>query len=78
MLYLVSKNIEVQKKVRESLKDNNMESEYVKGTVRETLRLYPPATFIGRILDEDGVIGSYQIPKGVSFEKENLFFMKKY
>lgn len=44
----------------------NMETELVRGAIRETLRLYPPATFIGRITQETGIIDSYQIPVGVS------------
>lgn len=53
--------------MQEALTDpQNMETELVRGAVRETLRLYPPATFIGRITQEPGTIGSYDIPAGVS------------
>lgn len=53
--------------MQESLTDPlNMETELVRGAVRETLRLYPPATFIGRITQEAGTIGMYELPKGVS------------
>ncbi|XP_063705555.1 cytochrome P450 315a1, mitochondrial [Culicoides brevitarsis] len=65
-LYLVAKNEETQEKLRQSLSidDFEKESELIKGAIRETLRLYPPATFIGRITAESGVIGNYEIPKG--------------
>ena len=42
-----------------------METALIRGTVRETLRLYPVATFVGRILPNDSVIGNYVIPKHV-------------
>jgi ecdysteroid 2-hydroxylase len=45
--------------------NNTMESSLVRGTVRESLRLYPVAPFVGRILATDGVIGHYKIPQNV-------------
>ena len=33
--------------------------------MRESLRLYPVAPFVGRFLENDGKINGYNIPKGV-------------
>lgn len=55
-------------KVREEIQssENWMENQYIKGLIRETLRLYPVAPFIGRYLASDAVIGNYKIDKNVS------------
>lgn len=64
---LLARHIEVQNSVRADIfsDPDNMEVPMVRGTVREALRLYPVATFIGRILPIDAVIGNYEIPKHV-------------
>lgn len=54
-----------QSKIRAQLNSSNFETQLIRGTVKESLRLFPVATFIGRILPVDGVIGNYQIPKHV-------------
>lgn len=41
-------------------------STLLKGVIRETLRLYPVAPFVGRFMDEDTVIGNYKIHANVS------------
>lgn len=32
--------------------------------IKETLRLYPPTPFIGKLSSEDVVVNGYRIPKG--------------
>ncbi|XP_055374988.1 cytochrome P450 315a1, mitochondrial [Condylostylus longicornis] len=64
-LYLLTKSRNIQKIARNeinSLKANE-ESQYIKGLIRETLRLYPVAPFIGRFLATDAIIGNYRIHK---------------
>lgn len=46
----------------------------IRGTVRETLRLFPVATFIGRILPMDGIIGNFQIPQHVRINRFLTFY----
>lgn len=72
LVYLLSKNEDIQKKVREEIgtSKNWRENPYTKGLIRETLRLYPVAPFIGRYLASDAVIGNYKIVKDVSW---NIF-----
>lgn len=42
---------------------DKLDTPLIRGTVRETLRLYPVATFIGRILGRDAVLNNYRIDK---------------
>lgn len=67
-LYLLAKNQLSQEQVRKNVVENPnaYETLLVRGTVREALRLYPVATFIGRILEQDAVIGDYEIKKYVN------------
>ena len=37
----------------------------VKMFIKETMRLYPTAPFLARIMPEDCTIGGYEVPKGV-------------
>ncbi|XP_055602482.1 cytochrome P450 315a1, mitochondrial isoform X2 [Uranotaenia lowii] len=60
--YLLAKNLEVQEQVRSGIGEGELESSLIRGTVREALRLYPVAPFIGRFLDSDAVIGGYCLP----------------
>ncbi|XP_035894894.1 cytochrome P450 315a1, mitochondrial isoform X2 [Anopheles stephensi] len=63
-LYLLAKNPTLQESVRESvLESNTLECAAVKGVVRETLRLYPVAPFIGRFIEHECIFGEYQLPK---------------
>lgn len=64
-LFLLSSN--EQSKIRAQLDGSNFETPLIRGTVKESLRLFPVATFIGRILPMDGIIGNYRIPKHVKF-----------
>lgn len=62
--YLLGRNQTIQDQIRSAIHEN-LESAHalVIATVRETLRMYPVAPFIGRILEKDAVIGEYCIPK---------------
>lgn len=59
ILLLLSKNEGVKKEVF-------LNNDYVKYVVKETMRLYPVAPFLTRILTKEGILGSYQIKEGVS------------
>jgi len=37
---------------------------YVKGVIKEALRLYPVAPFLTRVLDQDVTLNGYNIPSG--------------
>ena len=41
--------------------------EYTAWCIKESLRLYPPVHFFGRVLSEDTEIDGYLIPKGYCF-----------
>lgn len=56
---------------------NSHESEAIKATIRETLRLYPIAPFIGRFITNDSIIGNYSIPKEVRHFKRSYYKIKK-
>lgn len=63
-LYLLSQNISIQNDIRNELKIiDRYDTPLIKGTVREALRLFPVASFIGRILDEEAVLNNYRIHK---------------
>lgn len=42
---------------------DKLDTPLIRGTVRETLRLYPVSTFIGRILGRNAVLNNYRIDK---------------
>lgn len=74
VLYEVAKSCKLQEKIRQEMKvnsqnifvgDDKYETSLIKATIRETIRLYPVAPFIGRILASDAVLGHYRIPKDV-------------
>lgn len=58
MLYLISKDKGVQEKLRENDKT------LTKNVLRETLRLYPVAPFLTRVLPHTATVGGYSIPAG--------------
>uniref|UniRef100_A0A182XBX7 Cytochrome P450 n=1 Tax=Anopheles quadriannulatus TaxID=34691 RepID=A0A182XBX7_ANOQN len=63
-LYLLASNANLQQSVRQDVLDSNaLECGAVKGVVRETLRLYPIAPFIGRFVEHESVFGEYALPK---------------
>ncbi|XP_026477076.1 cytochrome P450 315a1, mitochondrial-like [Ctenocephalides felis] len=61
-LLLLAKNSHQQNKVRNDILNGNRG--LTKGVLRETLRLYPVATFITRFLAQDMLLGGYSIPEG--------------
>ncbi|XP_050303517.1 cytochrome P450 315a1, mitochondrial [Anthonomus grandis grandis] len=69
-LYLVAKHPECQKRLREELencKKNNQKLTsclYLKNIIKESLRLYPVAPFLTRILPNETTIAGYKIPSG--------------
>ncbi|XP_045470444.1 cytochrome P450 315a1, mitochondrial-like [Harmonia axyridis] len=60
MVYMVTKNQNIQDELRSQLGDP--ESRYLKNTLKETLRLYPVAPFITRFLTHESCISGYRIP----------------
>ncbi|CAD7093524.1 unnamed protein product [Hermetia illucens] len=62
-LYCLASNEQIQNQARSDV-CNNEDHKYIKAIIRETLRLYPVAPFIGRFLAKDALIGGYEIPKG--------------
>lgn len=68
-VYLLAKHRKVQTEVRNEISnDTNQthETPLIRGTIREAMRLFPVASFIGRFLASDGIFGQYRIPKDVS------------
>lgn len=39
---------------------------YVKGVIKESLRLYPVAPFLSRVLDREVILNGFRVPAGVS------------
>lgn len=68
-LYLLTQNRIVQQEIRQEIYDATQsqraqyETALVKGSVRESMRLYPVATFVGRILDTDAVLNNFAVSK---------------
>ncbi|GFS55686.1 cytochrome P450 315a1, mitochondrial [Nephila pilipes] len=82
-LYSLARNPECQEKILSEiarvvpegreLDQNDIKSlPYLMNIVKETLRLYPIASFLTRVLPEKIVLGNYEIPAG------KLFFMSQY
>lgn len=67
MLHSIAKDQQIQERLKKSIisEPENRETPLVRATLRESLRLYPVAPFVGRFLEADGSIGGYNIPKGV-------------
>lgn len=65
-LYKLAKDGELQRRLKKSIDERplDFESNLVRASLREVLRLYPVATFVGRILDSDAKIGNFIVPKG--------------
>lgn len=61
----IAKSSELQTNMKQQIENdpNDMETPLVKGVLREVLRLYPVAPFIGRIFEQDATIGGHFIPK---------------
>lgn len=66
-LYELARNGSAQCSVRaDSFENGTLESTLIRGAVRETMRMYPMAFFIGRLMSVDAVIAGFEIPKNVS------------
>lgn len=65
-LHQVARDAELQERLRKSILEspNEYENGLVRACLREVLRLYPVATFVGRILDSEANVNEYTIPKG--------------
>ncbi|XP_025833089.1 cytochrome P450 315a1, mitochondrial [Agrilus planipennis] len=63
LLYVVGSDKAVQKKVR-SLQSTEEASSYLRSVVKESLRLYPVAPFITRILTQGVTVKGFNIPAG--------------
>lgn len=63
---MISKDASYQQKLREHIAERPLdyESPLVRAGLRETLRLYPIASFIGRVLDSDMKVGRHTVPAG--------------
>lgn len=62
---MIAKDADLQKKMKSSITQNPSDYELpiVRASLRETLRLYPVAPFVGRLLDCDTKIGDYIVPE---------------
>lgn len=66
-LFLLGQNPCTQAQIYHILcSEGNKESALMKGIIKETLRMFPVAPFIGRVLPEDAVIGNFKINKNAS------------
>nr|WET52810.1 cytochrome P450 [Phaedon brassicae] len=61
ILFAISKHTEVQHELRRQLRSDE-KTHLLKNVVRETLRLYPVAPFLTRIIPEEVVVCGYTIP----------------
>ncbi|ELU40844.1 cytochrome P450 domain-containing protein [Rhizoctonia solani AG-1 IA] len=90
ILDILSNNLEIQEKLRgevlECGEDNVLDLSYLDAVVKEALRLYPPASYLGRMCEEDtvvplsypistasGVITSLPIKKGTRLALSIIF-----
>ncbi|CAD5118411.1 DgyrCDS7121 [Dimorphilus gyrociliatus] len=82
LLYLLSKNLLVQDRLRDEinaivinqpLKQGHIDDmPYLRAVYKEATRLFPVSTFIVRVLQENGVIGDYEIPKNIPIFYSNM------
>lgn len=68
ILYLLSNRQELIKEVR------TRDQQHVKHIVKETMRLYPVAPFLTRILPKESILHGYKLEEGVSIYLVFLFF----
>lgn len=61
ILYLLARNKQMQRDLRTKLAQNDAPVR-LKNIIRETLRLYPVAPFLTRILPKSAKIGDYELP----------------
>lgn len=64
-LYLLSRDPQMQSQVRQELFTliDQHETPLIRGSVREALRMFPVATFVGRILGKDAILNGYHVDK---------------
>ncbi|KAK0174411.1 hypothetical protein PV327_010181 [Microctonus hyperodae] len=78
-LYLLATHSEVQNEIAEKISNaelNTITNDlHIKGIIKESLRLYPTAPFITRILPVDAIIGNYPVSKGVNNTNIHHFFI---
>lgn len=60
----MSQNLELQSRIAKEHTGGG--SQLLHGLIKETLRLYPVAPFIGRYLPQDAQIGEHFVEKNVS------------
>lgn len=65
ILYLLAQNQQEQRNLRTKLSQTDA-SVHLKNVIRETLRLYPVAPFLTRILPNTSKIGGYDLPPGTT------------
>lgn len=79
ILYALSTNPDEQEALYHSIKHldpkETLRNPLLKGTLKESLRLYPTAPFLTRFLPEDAIIDGYDISKGV--RHTSLFFLSR-
>jgi cytochrome P450 len=74
--YLLAQNPEVETKLHQEL-DEVLEGmpptledlkrlPYTEMVIKESMRMYPPAYYVGRVAIEDTTIGGYNVPKGTN------------
>jgi len=68
LLYLLAKHPAIKVKLMVSIKDNDIytsaQNDYLKATINEGLRLYPPAWMTDRVALEEDTFGDYSYPAG--------------
>ena len=71
VLYLLATHPEAQERAAAEISKENdwQKASYLKGAVKEALRLFPVAPFMTRFLPEESDIGGYAIPAQVYFYK---------
>lgn len=78
-LYLLARNPECQQRMLEEVdrvlgkyggesvgQEHLPHMPYVKGVIKECLRLYPVAPFLSRVLDKEITLNGFRVPAGVS------------
>ena len=89
-IYLLGRNPEVQKKLHEELDlvfggdktcdvtfDHIKDLTYLDLVIKETLRLYPPAPFIARNLEEDCILDGMVVPKNTELSI-NIYHIQRH
>ncbi|XP_037784537.1 uncharacterized protein LOC119580457 [Penaeus monodon] len=83
-LYLLARNPDAQAKLQAEvdsvlgghegplLPKHMAQFSYMKGVIKETLRIYPLTLGVGRILDKECVLSGYAIPKGATAVSLNM------